>query len=327
MKNSNRDFSLDLLRALACIMVFGVHFVQHFPLPGTIGAFFEKGSTGVGFFFILSGYLAYCSLEKEFSKSGRLMDAVKSFYIKRAVHVLPLYFIVILFYFIFFTILGTVPEDPSRLYWVRYIFFLNRWVPSREEFWVNIGATWSISVFVLFYLLAPFIHCVVKNSLVAGICVVVSYGALKMAGNSPVPVLYMFFFFLGILVYLAEKDRKTVYVIAIECLLILMCALTGSGNALLAPVLASLFLLATRGNKLEVSENNVIYRMVNCISITSYSIYLIHALVFTVMDALKITIDTEYLVVFIVVTAVLTAVSHNFVENKLATKLLQILLK
>ena len=327
MTTSNRDFSLDLLRALACIMVFGVHFVQHFPLPGAIGAFFEKGSTGVGFFFILSGYLAYCSLEKEFSKTEKLSDVVRSFYIKRAVHVLPLYYIMILFYFIFFMVLKRVPADSSKLYWVRYIFFLNRWVPTGDDFWVNLGATWSISVFVLFYILVPFIFCLVKKSIVAGICVVLSYAALKGAGSSPVPIMYMFFFFLGILVYIAEKEGRTALVISIECLLILFLALTGSGNALMAPVIASLFILATRNNKLVVGEKNVIYRIVNCISVTSYSIYLVHALVITVMDALEIKLGAGYLVIFLIATIGLTALSYCFVEKRLAKSLLKRLVK
>ena len=327
MKTSNRDFSLDLLRALACIMVFGVHFVQRYPAPGILGVFFEKGTTGVGFFFILSGYLAYYSLEKEFSKNGRLVDVIKSFYIKRAIHILPLYYLVVLIYFVFFSLNNGIPEDSTKLYWIRYLFFLNRWVPSDNQFWMNLGATWSISVFVLFYILAPFIYLLVKKSSIAGICVVVSYGALRLAGSSPVPIMYLFFFFLGILVYLAEKEKKTVLYVAIESLIILVCVLTNVGNSLVAPVIASLFMLATRGNSYSLDENSIFYKGVTGISKTSYSIYLIHVLVFIIMDSLGIIYGIGYIVIFLLATIVLTAGSYYFVEIKLAKKALHRLLK
>lgn len=316
MKNSNRDFSLDLLRALACIMVLGVHFVQHFPIPGAIGAFFEKGSTGVGFFFILSGYLAYCSLEKEFSRNSKFSDVLITFYIKRAVHVLPLYYFVILVYFVIFSYLGTIPVDNSRLYWIRYIFLINRWIPSTDEFWINLGATWSISVFVLFYLLVPFIYCVVKNSLVAAICVALSYGALKFSGTNPIPIMYMFFFFLGILVYLSEKERTIAWIISAECLLFLFCVLTNNGSALLAPVIASLYLLVTREIKLVPRKESIVNTAVTFISTVSYSIYLGHAMVFTIMDAVGIKIGLVYLLVFIISTVVVTILFYFIIEKR-----------
>ncbi len=327
MKNSNRDFSLDLLRALACLMVLGLHIGQRFMLPGTIGSFFEKGSTGVGFFFILSGYLGYSSLEKEFSRSKDSYAAVRIFYVKRAVHVLPLYYFVICFYFIFFTVRNRVPEDSSGLYWVRYIFFLNRWVPTDSEFWINLGATWSISVFVLFYILAPVIFMLVKRDYVAGILAIVFYVALRLVGNKATPIMYMFFFFLGILVYLSEKEGNTIWVISAECMLVLICVLTDNGNSLVAPVIASMYLLASRGNKLVLSEKNLVYKVVTGISAVSYSIYLVHILVFTVLDELWRTYDVGYLVMFVLATTLLTILSYYFVEKKLSGKLLRVMLK
>lgn len=327
MKNSSRDFSLDLLRALACIMVLGLHIGQRFMLPGAVGRFFEKGSTGVGFFFILSGYLGYCSLEKEFSRSRNRADAVKAFYIKRAVHVLPLYYLVIIFYFIFFTLLDRVPVDSSGLYWIRYIFFLNRWVPTSSDFWINLGATWSISVFVLFYILAPIIFMLVKRSFEAGIITIISYLALRLAENSATPIMYMFFFFLGILVYLSEKEGNIAWVISAECLLVLICILIGSGNSLIAPVIASMYLLASRGNRVVLNKNNFAYKVVAVISALSYSIYLIHILVFTVLDELWGTYDVGYLILFTAATILLTLLSYYLVEKKLSSKLLQLMLK
>ena len=82
-QKDNRDYSLDILRVLSCIMVFGVHLGQHIVIPGALGDFFSKGSTGVGFFFILSGYLACMSMTRIKSKYESSKTAMFIFWIKK----------------------------------------------------------------------------------------------------------------------------------------------------------------------------------------------------------------------------------------------------
>lgn len=88
--------SLDGLRGLACLMVFGVHFGQLSRLEGAWGPFdvgrlLANGNTGVALFFVLSGFL----LSLPFW-ANRLGDgpapAPGSYFGKRAARILPAYF-------------------------------------------------------------------------------------------------------------------------------------------------------------------------------------------------------------------------------------------
>nr|MCR4674017.1 acyltransferase [Lachnospiraceae bacterium] len=253
----NRDFSLELLRAFSCLMVVGVHFVQHFTVPGKLGMFLEKGSTGVGFFFILSGFLAYRSLDRA--------DGVIKYWIKRAVHILPLYFIVLIFYFILYALSGNIPEDSSGLYWIRYILLINLWVPSNNDFWVNLGALWSISVFVLFYLLAPIIYKLIRRYYTSWIGVVVSYVIFKVTegfGTGRLPIRYMFYFMLGIMLDLAIREGREFGTGVLISAVLVFCFLADTGEAIVSPMLACLFILVTSGRKEKLSDNNVLKKAV-----------------------------------------------------------------
>lgn len=323
--NSARDFSLDILRALSCLMVLGVHFVQRFPISGKIGQFLEKGSTGVGFFFIMSGYLAYKSLDAACKEGALNRDKIIRFWIKRAVHILPLYYILMIVYFLFFTAYGNVPKDSTGLYWFRYIFFINLWVPCENEFWVNLGAVWSISVFVLFYLLAPFIYRLIRKYYVALLCTALTYGLFKYTeniGTGRLPIRYLFYFMLGILVSLSIKEKKELEAIMLLSFILLFCFLTATGEAVTAPLLAALFILASNSREFAQVQHNIFGRAVMIVSKTSYSIYLIHAAVFTIMNSLLAEYNIIYMIVFIALTALFSWLSYYFVECKLARRLL-----
>ena len=318
---SNRDFSLDLLRAFSCLMVVGVHIGQRFIIPGALGRFFEKGATGVSFFFILSGYLGYMSMERVFGKEGVYFAGVMKFWIKRALHVLPLYYLVMIVYFVFFTLIKGVPQDETGLYWIRYIFMINTWIPSENIFWNNLGAVWSISAFMLFYLLAPLFYLVIKKYVVAWVAVIAFYGVFKVTdnvGTGRIPVRYMFYFLLGILVYLAVKEKKELGLAAILGFVILFSFLAGGGTALISPFLASLYIIACRGKNSTLPSNGIAVAAVTFISTISYSIYLVHAMVIEVLDALQIGYSIAYLIVFVLATIVISLLSYEFVENRLA---------
>lgn len=319
--NKNRDFSLDLLRALSCIMVVGVHLGQRFAFPGALGRFFEKGSTGVSFFFILSGYLGYMSMDRIFGKDGVTFKGTLRFWIKRAVRILPLYYLMILFYFIFYLAVSGIPQDETGLYWIRYIFMINLWIPSGDVFWTNLGAVWSISAFMVFYLIAPLLYLFVRKYWVAWIGVVGFYGVFKLTdnlGTGRIPVRYMFYFLLGILAFLAVKEEKELMLSAILGFVILFCFLAGGGTALITPFLAVLYIIACRGKKHTLSVNGPVIGIVSFISMISYSIYLVHAGVLAVLDHIGIRNGFVYIALFTVLTLVLAFITYNLIEVKAA---------
>ena len=300
-------------------MVMGVHLGQHIDIPGVLGIFFEKGSTGVSFFFILSGYLSYNSLEKVNNNSFR-KNAVE-YWIRRAIHILPLYYIVILFYFLFYTIGNAVPKDVTGLYWIRYILLLNRWVPTEIEFWSNLGAVWSISVFVLFYLIVPFYHVFVKKYYQAWIGTIVTFIIFKSMNDlyfEKAPIRYMFYFFLGILIYIAIKEKREAELAAIFAAILIFCILTGKGEILNAPLLAGMYIIATSGRKIGISEHNVIYKIISGISMISYSLYLDHALVVSLLDFFEVTNNIVFGICFVVLSFLLAVFTYCYVEKTMS---------
>lgn len=83
------------------------------------------------------------------------------------ISILPLYYLVILYYFITENVLNhftpVIPTDDLGVGWFRYIFLLNGFLNGNSYFWNNLGITWTIPVFMFFYLIAPWILRKVKT--------------------------------------------------------------------------------------------------------------------------------------------------------------------
>ncbi|MCR4739211.1 MAG: acyltransferase [Lachnospiraceae bacterium] len=318
------DLSLDILRVLSCIMVFGVHMGN---IPGIIGRFLSHGSTGVDFFFILSGFLAYRSLSGIFKEQKPDRKGLFTYWVKRAARILPLYYLIVIFYMILYYILGEVPEDPTGLYWLRYLFFLNLWVPTESfGFWMNLGALWTISVFVLFYLIAPFYYRFVQNYVSAWAGVIVSFGILKLSdmfGYEYIPIRFLFYFFLGILLKIALDEHKEHQLSGIFTLLLIFLILTDSGKALAPQLAASLYILMTGGAFAGVSENSIIYRVITFLSMISYSVYLDHVFIMSLLGALGISNR----ILWVALTLVMSVITYYLVEKKFGNFFCSILLR
>lgn len=123
--------------------------------------FFEAGSAGVDFFFVLSGFLITSLLLKEMDETGKV--DLKKFYLRRVLRIWPLYYLVLLLcYFV-------IPEIQI-FYFEGYSegIFENFW----EKFWLSIfffpnaalyvlkdipyaAPLWSVGVEEQFYLFWP----------------------------------------------------------------------------------------------------------------------------------------------------------------------------
>ena len=143
---------IQLLRALACIGVFITHLAPRLGATGKAAWLANQGAAGVYLFFVLSGYLACC--DKKLPTAGK--KELLTYYKKRLVRILPLYYGVILYNILLHgLILKDIPADPQGLYWLRYFFLTNSVIPAPNDFWGNLSATWTISLFMAFYLLVP----------------------------------------------------------------------------------------------------------------------------------------------------------------------------
>lgn len=320
MTKNKENAGLNLLRAFACLWIIAVHLEQNITMTGFVQQFCKAGSNGVEFFFILSGYLAYQSLDRIPDQSGK--RGLLKWWKKRAVRILPLYYIMILFYAVYDSFMGSVPADETGLGWFRYVFLLNQWVFSEESFWMNLGAVWTISVFVFFYLLVPVYHRVIRSyrSSLAGVAALYILARLVERSTDWLrPLRFLYLFAIGITVYLAVREQKEWNFAALVCPILLLLVVKGSDSGLMPAFLAALFAVASSALPMEWP---FITKAAHVISRYSYSAYLIHVGVIEVMNAHRPDSEVIYVLVFAAATALLTWSAYQIVEKRLGRRLL-----
>lgn len=156
---ANRITELDGLRGLAISLVLWHHLVEGY-LPvgpaswlGWLRAATCLSWTGVDLFFVLSGYLI----------GGILIDhrdspqLTRTFYIRRAARILPLYYATLAVY-LGMAAIGAAGDLPPFSTWV-YALFLTNIVIGLGNAWGSslFSPLWSIAVEEQFYLTAPWI--------------------------------------------------------------------------------------------------------------------------------------------------------------------------
>lgn len=141
--------SLDGLRAFAILFVIIAHvnFALH---SSNIGRVFMGGVLGVRVFFVISGFLITTLLLRE--KISNKGIALKNFYIRRGLRILPVYLLAILAIFILDQIFNL--HIATRLY-VHVLTFTENFNEGGEHWYTR--HFWSLSVEEQFYLLFPFI--------------------------------------------------------------------------------------------------------------------------------------------------------------------------
>lgn len=139
-----REPGLDLLRAIAIIIVVLYHGgIFGFTLPGRIHRF---GWVGVDLFFVLSGYLIGGQLLAQIARSGRV--GFSRFYSRRALRILPAYFVVLAVYFVF-PVLREYPVISPL--WKYLISVQNIGLRGGTAF----SHAWSLAIEDQFYLVLP----------------------------------------------------------------------------------------------------------------------------------------------------------------------------
>ena len=313
LKRESYDY-LHVLRAFACLWVIAVHWEQRIELPGVLHKLCAAGSSGVNIFFVLSGFLAFPSLERELARHPDGRGNI-SWLWKRAVRLLPLYYIIILFHFVFFTVIGEVPADETGLGWFRYLFLINYCVPSGEAFWTNIGAVWTISIFAVYYLITPLYHKLIKNYRMAWIGMAVLYVFARGLGHYTDwfrLLQYLYYYAVGVIAYMAIKEKRGHQMIAVLSALLLLLLVMESQGGLRLALLVAIFIVATSDQTLP---KGILRRLIETLSEYSYSVYLVHAAVFSVMDRFPFNSPVIFTVVFLVMTVVFSFAAHQLIEN------------
>lgn len=305
-------FSFHLIRDFACIWIIAVHISQKVHFPGPIMRFMEAGSSGVIVFFVLSGYFIFESLQNNNQKKGSLVK----WYSKRLIRILPVYYAVLILYFILYAIiLKSVPADDTGIGWIRYLLCINQVIPAGNEFWSNLGATWTISVFLLFYLLAPALFGLIRKMSDAYIALAGFYIIARIADEYFRmwfrPVIYLYYFMIGIAVYLAIKEAKEKQFSIICLLLLFILTVFNSGGGLKIGVLTGMLMLLTAG---VTCTRQYINKAVSKFSEYTYAIYLVHYLVLVFIGELTNLKGIGLVVVFVIGTFIISWLIRQCVE-------------
>lgn len=208
--SKNYFYRLDTLRFLAFFMVFANHMASFMGFPASVGTpqtvaftYLQIGDLGVGFFFVLSGFLITYLLEKERNQTGKI--SIKNFYIRRVLRIWPLYFLALLIMILVsFTFQGfnlfKLNLDWSEI-WHNLIFIGNFFKAFQYTSNEMIAILWSIAVEEQFYLVWPILFVIFRKRitylLVIGIAVSM-YFRYKYANQFTIREFYTF----CVLVYL-----------------------------------------------------------------------------------------------------------------------------
>lgn len=197
------------------------------------------------------------------------------------------------------------PEDSSGLYWARYYLMLSTAVPSSHpEFWENLGATWSVSFFALYYLLAPLFYKYL-NSLRKCLISMVMFlagAAILIPEGYVLPVKGLYAFIIGMAIYYAQIERKVEITTAIFVILGLFFNLCGIAYPYGDTYLLSAVIICLLSMEKHIETG--IFNIVVCfIDRHSYTIYLIHPLLINIISKSRL-VDKGY--IFVLIVLVLT---------------------
>ncbi len=170
--DKNRIFGLDIIRAVAIMMVLLTHNEPLLPesFSHLINSIYFDG---VSIFFVLSGFLIGNIFIKTFETKGLNFKELKNFWIRRWFRTIPAYF---LFVFIIAILSKIIIEGfPLRIIFPYLVFCQNLFSNAPGFF----GESWSLSIEEWFYLSIPFLILVltkllktsVKQTILLIICV------------------------------------------------------------------------------------------------------------------------------------------------------------
>jgi peptidoglycan/LPS O-acetylase OafA/YrhL len=198
--------SLTGLRWWAAFFVFCHHMTNLAPLP--IFRFLKYGTSGVTFFFVLSGFVLTWSAQPG--------TKIRTFYRRRFARIVPLYLLTLLAaFFVFYRV-----DPPEEMSWIKPIsitvlvlsaFLLHGWSNNPDILYGGNPAGWTLSVEAFFYAYFPFVWRATRTLKTAGgliLCVAVIGlgGAYRLAlfhykdivPVLPQPILHSVAFLFGI---------------------------------------------------------------------------------------------------------------------------------
>jgi peptidoglycan/LPS O-acetylase OafA/YrhL len=171
--------ALDGLRGCAILAVLLLHFTSALGAPAGAAAravkqVFSGGWAGVDLFFVLSGFLITGILADARSTPHRY----RTFYIRRALRILPLYYGFVILLFAVPPLIGarayTTPAADQLPYWL----YLQNFRPLTTAAGNFTGHLWSLAIEEQFYLVWPLVIFTLSRANALRACVALLLGAL-----------------------------------------------------------------------------------------------------------------------------------------------------
>lgn len=289
--NNKKLLNLDIIRAIAAIMVVLVHL-----------ELFGWGGHGVELFLLLTGFTAFLSIDRHKDKSA------VAYYKRRLARILPSYYgVVLIYFFIYIVVLGDRPAVKDIIVsLIKYFTLTTTIFPRDLLYWFYLGTTGTIVTIMIFYLLAPFLYRLINNFNRAIIAIVVSFGICEVwvkilekiyegtsyAGRHPAYFIYLCFF--GVAAYFAVKEKKEKQYISFLMLIMVACLIVNINNEKLYWIIAFTTLMLMTMELEEWLPQNIFFQKIagffRFVSKYSYSLYLGHPIGILIMKSL---IDKE----------------------------------
>ena len=278
--------------------------------------FVSTGGIGVSIFFVLSGFLITYLIITEVIEMGKLN--LKNFYIRRFLRIWPLYFTVVIFWFIIYPWAVTLIniEDPINSNFYYHLLFLSNFdVLSIYQSGNGLSAmyqdiNWSVSIEEQFYLFWPMVFLLPKKYWLIIISSLLLFSIWFRMENVDLPfVNYLHTFSVlvdlvigGIFAYLVIHSNKiknvfiktNTFTHSLLFLITFLVLFFGAnqifgleGNPLARVISSFLFALIITSQAL--SKNHSIlnlgnYKFANSLGKLSYGIYLLHPVALKILD-------------------------------------------
>jgi len=332
MIHKERNPQIQALRALAAVLVLIYH-----------AKWLDGGYIGVDIFYVISGFLITGILLRELETKNTL--SLLSFYARRAKRLLPSSFLVILvtavagYFFLPASMRETFAKDlvAASTYVSNFLFAL--W----ENDYQNLNSTpspfihfWSLAVEEQFYLFWPFLILVLYR---IGKKRAVFYGVIATLVGSFLFSLYLTerapiwaFYILptrawelaagALLLFVPELKRAKQLLALVGLSVVVVATLLFDestpfpGTAALAPVIATVLLIATRSKWPPFVDALSRSRVSQWLGAVSYPLYLWHWPVLVIPSIyLGRELEPYAVALLLLVTTILAGLTHRFVEE------------
>lgn len=303
------------------LMVLTVHVRGYLTnTPKLLYTFMGIGAYGVALYFMISGYLMPNTVDKYLN----YWQYAKS----RLIRILPMYYLSLAFTFLSDVFIYKI--SPLSCQWLYYVFFLNMTIPVDD--WtkhLSVNFFWTMPCFMAWYLIAPFVFKIFKNTERMAVAVLISgcftpllkkwmltFACEQFVNWNFFCLLYDFLF--GALAWFAIKENKKGRGLLYGILIFIAGWLVGNQSGFF--VFGAFFYYIILGlNFLKIDWK---YAKINTgivtISSVTYSVYLFHYFILQIFGKIFRAIPwyVAY-IIFVVVSFVLGYLLWRLVENPL----------